>query len=457
MKLGEKLTKFASAMIVWCMLSTSLMGLLLIAVPSDVQGADVPSVDVTIDSSNPLYVKDGIYVLGHNLTIRSGGVAIFENCQIHVTQNYDLDPSVDLMYYITVEDGGRLIIVNSTVTNKLDTQNQAAPGLGIIVRNGATMFVDNSTLAFPGHLVVDNARLVMTDSVVKGGEIVNCDPTYFPTSFFNDAPVMMFISADVQIYDTMFLDTFDFDNTGWDNTPDLYNFNYPFASDDSERNIVTYSLERNVEGAAALSMDDGSLFAVTTSNSIATTGVDIAGLSFDANEVASITMYVEYSTAYPYAGTSDVFSYILPNGTEVQTGITVTQTWTTPTANTEVVGSETLDLVTYPMSSVDLANTIVSYTNTKAETVNVDRIWFEVALNYPTYKNITLAGNTTFLAVNSVLNIDNGNYDDVHNITPKKLQIMDQAQAYLYGTTILSEIEPFNNGTDPIICVSEST
>ncbi|QLH74933.1 MAG: hypothetical protein HPY73_05410 [Methanomassiliicoccales archaeon] len=468
--MGDKLTKFASAMIVWCMVSTSLLGLLLVAAPIVAEGAGVSNADVTIGADNPLVIMGGIYVLGHNLTVGSGGTAYFENCRINVTQNYDpahpFDPA-DLMYWIKVQDGGQLILKNVTVTNQLVTQNMPAPGLGIIVRNDGYMLVQNSTLAFPGHFVVDNAHLIMWDSVVKGIDAQTiaeeCDLSYFVPDYFDDAPVMLFISSDVQLYNTKLLGTFK--NSIWTNTPDLLSFSYPFATDDSSRKTVTYSFERNVlpsvtgtavgENAVNLTMEDGLFYSVEAGEQLTSQGFDIAGLSFSSADVGFITLNIQYSAPYPFAdATPDAFSYTIPFGSPVATGITVTPTWgPDPSDDMEIVKSASLP----SMSSQDLANLLISYTNGGSNVVKINRIWVDVGLEYQSYRNITLAGNTNFLAVNSVLDINNYNYTDEYNYTWNKLVIADQATAYLYGVNVTdTKGTPSPDGISPIICDSKN-
>ena len=54
-----------------------------------------------------------------------------------------------MVYTITVEDGGKLIIDNSLVTTDQVTPSQAFPGLGIMVRNGGSLLGRGFHLGLP--------------------------------------------------------------------------------------------------------------------------------------------------------------------------------------------------------------------------------------------------------------------------------------------------------------------
>ncbi|OPY33821.1 MAG: hypothetical protein A4E32_00559 [Methanomassiliicoccales archaeon PtaU1.Bin124] len=472
MNLGDKYTKIVSILLVWCMISSSLLGLALVTFPSTVQGAtpSASGVDVTIGkdyTQSTLKFSGAIASLGYNLTIRAGGLVLIENCDFRILGNYQ--PGVkNLMYYITVEEGGQLIIRNSTVSNELINQNQAAPGLGLLVRNGGVMTVENSTLKFPGHFVVDDAQLVMRNSTITGETISNVDTRYFPADIFNDAPVMLFMSSDVQLYDSRLLTTYK--NSDNSTHSDLFNFNYPFAADTSLRNTVTYHFQRNVLGGLAststatltnstdLTMNDTAYLTLNTGQSFTTLGFDIAGMSFSASEVTSITLKIDYNARYPFASVAspdELWYQQLLRSNNVTT-ITITPSWNAVNSSFswDKVKSYALPL----MSSQELAGTVVNLTNSRAAPVYVNRIWVDIELNLNTYHNITLAGNTQFLAVNSEIDANNYNMTNPFMWPYNKLTLLNQAQAYLYGTKITTTTgsTPSANGLSPILSANSS-
>jgi subtilase family serine protease/RNA polymerase subunit RPABC4/transcription elongation factor Spt4 len=472
MKLGNGFAKAVSAIIVWCMISSSMLGLFIFAIPETAMGATIPDVngDVFVGSDysrQTLVFSGGIGTLGYNLTVRAGGTVLIQDCDFRIAQNYDpnfvYDKS-DLTYYILVEDGGQLIIDNSTVTNQLVNQNQAFPGFGLYVRNGGSMWVNDSILAFPGHFVVDNAKLTMWNSTIMGMEPENVNPSYFPVKYFNDAPVMLFMSSDIQLYDSHILDTYK--NEDWANYPSLYSFDYPFASDNSARNEVTYHFQRNVLPGLApwstatqtsvynMTMSDSKYLRMALGQNFTSLGFDIAGMSFSAAMVESMTLNINYTAPYPFAtgGTLDMLSYQLPlAAAKVPTSLTITPSW--DPANTANSWDKTKSVALTPMSSQDLARTIVNLTNSHAAPIFINRVWVDIELKIDTYRNITLAGDTQFLAINSEIDANNFNYTDRENFTYNKLQMLDQSKAYLYGTKITTDTGsvPIYEGVAPII------
>ncbi len=119
----------------------------------------------------------------------------------------------------------------------------------------AACLVEDSTLAFPGHIVIDDAQMIMRNSIVEGYQGVYHRGRYdrFPDDYFDDAPVMLFMSSDIQIYDSDLMDTFQLTDT--DSYPQLYNYDYPFASDTSSRSLVTYTLQRNVNASSGCGLE----------------------------------------------------------------------------------------------------------------------------------------------------------------------------------------------------------
>jgi hypothetical protein len=451
--MGDKHTKLVSAIIVYCMLSASLFGLITIGLSNNnaSAGGAPGHEDIFVGRDWPTsYLPfTGTASLTANLTVQAGGTVIIKDCVFKAVQTYNPTsnyegPSV-MIYTITVEDGGKLIIENSLVTTDQVYPSQAFPGLGIIVRNGGSLLVEDSTLAFPGHIVIDDAQMVMRNSTVEAyqGSTSAVNSAYFPDDYFNDAPVMLFMSSDVQIFDSDLTDTFKL--TDPDSYPQLYNNNYPFASDTSSRSLVTYKLQRNVnanlvgsgtnapgEAPVNLTMADLMYFEVEQSEYFTVNGFDIAGMSFMPSNIDSITLKMSYKAPSPFndGGSPDTPSYKLPPNTATLpcSSITITDTYEDyDPSGTLYEATKSFSLPT--MSSADLALAQISFTNTKASPVMINRIWVEVVFKLPSYGNISIAGNTAFTAVNTEIDLNYLDYSEAYN----KLTCYDQSAAFLYG------------------------
>ncbi|MCJ7517089.1 MAG: hypothetical protein MUO18_03885 [Methanomassiliicoccales archaeon] len=215
MRLSILASKSASFLIVWSLMFSSFAGLLLLGVPN-VGQAVLPSEysngDVIIGADYAISnwaIANRVQYMDGNLTIRSGGVVTITNGGLSFTQDTGPDriagTADDHVYTLIVEDGGRLVLERSTLTTHLDLLSDF-PSLGVIVRNGGEFEVRNSTLKFPGHMVVDDSTLTMWNATVVGqdpADIGNyCNNTQFLSDSFDDSPVMLFISSVVNIYDS---------------------------------------------------------------------------------------------------------------------------------------------------------------------------------------------------------------------------------------------------------------
>jgi len=198
------------------------------------------------------------YTMNGNLTIRAGGVVTVTGGGLVFAENIGSDKIAgtddDRVYTLIIEDGGKLILNNSTLTTNLNQLN-SFPSLGVIVRNGGVLEAHDSVLSFPGHLVVDDSTLNMWRSSITGNKDVGvyCNETYFPEEVFKYAPVLMFMSSTVNLFDSQLPNIYQTPNSTAVNTTDIYagmyDHRYPFVVDvDSPttgaREGAAYYLER---------------------------------------------------------------------------------------------------------------------------------------------------------------------------------------------------------------------
>ena len=173
MRLGAGFNKLVSFAIVWCMVISSVLAVLLVAVPNvgvTAQG-EVPYGDTIVGtgySANLTIHNQGSYPFDGNLTIRAGGIVQIINSTVFFRSSYSGTTPVGTgikALSITVEDGGILILDNSTLTVDLSGRN-VIPALGVVVRHGGYLESRTSNLSFSGHLLVDDAKFDLIDSTV---------------------------------------------------------------------------------------------------------------------------------------------------------------------------------------------------------------------------------------------------------------------------------------------------
>jgi ribosomal protein L40E len=427
------------------MMFSSFAGLIVLGIPG-VGQAVLPSeysngdmiigTDYTI--SNWAIVNRVEYMDG-NLTIRSGGVVTITNGGLSFTQDTGPDgiagTSDDHVYTLIVEDGGTLVLEKSILTTHLDQLNDF-PSLGVIVRNGGALEARNSTLKFPGHMVVDDSTLMMWNATVTRQDLTYiedyCDPTQFQSDAFDDSPVMLFVSSDVYVYDSTIEGLYENSSAP---SADMYSHDYSFASDNRDRGVVTYNLTRTVgafgstnnapgEALVNLTTDDSRLFTVGPAERLSIDGLDTAGLAFSDSSDVVVTLHAKYKTDAGYAGSNPI-RWGYNDGPLKSSGIVPADTSSPYGPNVEVTGLVRLSR----MSSSDLNGLNIDFINNGANRVYFNRIWVTVEMTIPTYRNLTLAGSTQMTAVNSYVGVDFSNDALMHN----QLVVLDDANAYMYG------------------------
>ncbi|MDD1747357.1 MAG: hypothetical protein LUQ16_06325, partial [Methanomassiliicoccales archaeon] len=252
----------------------SLFAGLLIVAPSEGQAA-LPSFlengDVVIGTDYSqttwtLSLNGGTHYMDGNLTIRSGGTVTISNGVLSFTQDCGLDgrpgTADDHVYTLIVEDGGRLILNQATLTTHLN-QIYDFPSLGVLVQNGGVIEATDSVLQFPGHLVVDDSFLTLTNSVVTGKTDIGtyCDPNYFPEDAFSSSPVIYAISSTCKLVNTRVEGIYE--GIGELGSAKIYNYTYGFASDTGKKDAVTYSITRHVNSFTAANTAVGPIANIT--------------------------------------------------------------------------------------------------------------------------------------------------------------------------------------------------
>lgn len=450
MVIGLLLTPLAS--VVFLMGTTEGTGPL----PSDYSNGDrVIGSDYAVDT----WSVTSTYTMNGNLTIRAGGVVTVTGGGLVFAENIGSDKIAgtadDRVYTLIIEDGGKLILNNSTLTTNLNQLN-SFPSLGVIVRNGGVLEAYDSVLSFPGHLVVDHSKLNLWRSSITGNDQVGtyCNDTYFNEAIFKYAPVLMFMSSTVNLYDSRLPDIYQTpssNSTSYNITQlyaGMYNHRYSFVADVNNpttgaREAASYSLQRmpSAKGSgdntgstlSNLQVSDRLYYNVNDGRTMWLDGFDAGGLVFSASDNVKATLNVEYYTDSGFSSSSTV-QYQYRNGTAGSTTLTFVNTPINPVTGTadEKVATATLPA----MSSLDLSGLNLGFANNGGKTLHINKVWITFEMTIPTYTSINLAGNTQFTAVNSYLGVDFSNEEN-HNT----LVLRDDSMAYLYGVTIDTSAE----------------
>ena len=410
------------------------------AMPSQQGGNVTVGTGYSLTSWN---LSGGTQVMQGNLTIRAGGVVTLTNetllfDEFSASGNYASAP----VYHISVVDGGKLIMSNSVVTTNLQLINDI-PVLGVFESNGATIIMkDHSSFIFPGQFVSYMSNFTMIDSTISGFQASQFNTNYvnasvFPTSVFANPPVVSFYSSNVLLQNSK-MNMYSLN--GAYNKTTVYVEHYPFASDNSaNKNNVLYSLEaiptsvfrqsplkdtttnQNIFNLTAF---DQANYTVQAGQTMSVTNFTTGGIN---EPLSAITLNAEYETSGSFAGTLD-WAYGNTTQHVQQSSLTNTQSFYYPGKNNYYTTTITLPS---SLTENDLSRVQV-WANVTSGTLYVNKLWFGMTFKQPAYKNLTIAGSSSFTAIHSYIGanfLSNGAKHDA-------VFVGDTAHAYFYDVTI---------------------
>lgn len=442
------LRRAASILIVVSLLLTSFTGILFLGGDTARSEAGVLYDDDTTinDVKNMTNV-----IMTANLVIGKGGVVTVDHGSLIFSQSALSNEQFTLI----IEDGGKLILKNATLTTQMDNL-KAFPSLGVMVRNNGTIEAYDSNMTFSGHMVVDNSNLVLWRSMIKGfsSTVIDkyCNENSFPSEVFATSPALLFVSANVGLYDNSGIEDI-YEQGVWDPLVDynsIYSHTYPFATDinnaTGSKENVRYSLNRMPSGPAAnttvvgetftnLTTDDNTFYKIDGNANLWLDGFDTAGLVFNVSQGIAPILSIKYKTDQNFPTNGGYIYYQYRNGTVVRSATQLNNTYDHSSATSkEVVATVNLSI----MSSLDLYGLKIGYENVPTHSVSINKVWTTLSYQMPTYTNVILAGSTSLTVINSYLGVDFSNKTSDHN----QLILTDNSKAEMYGVSVDTEQNP---------------
>lgn len=401
------------------------------------------------------YVQGG-WSLSGNLTIRSGGMVVIDGGTLEFAQEYFAPGDArNRIFSLIIEDGGKLVLKNATLTARINDIAYAFPSLGIVVRNGGVFEAYDSNIIASGHLLVDDSTFNLTRSHILGHTAVadNCDQRFFPAGEFDDSLVILFMSSRVNLFDSSIEDIYE---PGNEDISERYGHEYEFARDvdaaDGARlsaNYLLYRMPAAIRGDTtaeeqdieSLLMNDLRSYNLGPETALWLDGIDTAGLMFSAADGVELTLNIDYAASSDFNPDDLNVFYQYRNGNPVEIA---------PNYYDGVLLQYSLPF----MSAQDLYGLNIGVDNTGAGSISIDRLWVGVSLTLDTYRNITVAGNTDLTAVDTYLGVDMSNDQAEWN----RLVMMDDSQAFFYGVYIDVSQNPstLSDRVYPFVTIAES-
>ena len=177
-KKSNNMQKIVSAFILWCMTIGSIAGIFTANVGSGSVPEPVPMLVPSVIDGTTFEIRDwGTYDADFSITIQNGGTLRI----INSTLNFLQDDFTN--YNIAVNSGSTLEMQNSTITTGATPQAMWDPMFDMDLTDATFKMGDHSVLAFPGTLTVTNTLTYINDSW-----ITSLAPTIFFSEYANSFP-----------------------------------------------------------------------------------------------------------------------------------------------------------------------------------------------------------------------------------------------------------------------------
>lgn len=447
-KSSEKRGRFACFLIALLFVATAMAGILQSGLSAAPQPSALPasttiSGDVTVGTGYSLTswtLSGGSEIMQGNLTVSSGGTVTLSNESLVFDQfsssNSRAGYEAATIYHITVQDGGKLVLYHSTITTDLKTLN-AIPVLGVIVQDSGTLgMYDNSSLMFPGQIIVSSANLTVVHSSITGIPASSFSSNYinetvFPVGLFDNPAVVSLFAANVSMQNSR-MSIFQNNTTGTQANPaHVFAESYPFASDTGSKNTVQYTLEgvptvknsglfvpdtTSYQSISNVSAFDSSYYAVPAGKTLALTGFDTSGIT---STLQAASLHVSYKSQGSASGTL-YWSYGNLSAIEGQVNLPVS-----------TFGNNVSINLPSSLTVNDLSR-VLAWVNGTGSSLLVNKVWVEFTFNGNAYKNLTVGGSSTFTAVDSFVGA-NFSPSPAHHTA---VVTSDTGHAYFYNVQI---------------------
>jgi ribosomal protein L40E len=447
MKMQQKniAKKFVSVLIVWCMIVGGLITLLVpITGSSNVTLPEPMSIDEVI---NGTFVIEnwGVFDMDGNITVNSGGTLKIVNSTLNFLQDTNYHD-----YHMTV-NGGSLIMQNSTITTGASEQVQWDPVFDMAFTNANLTMTDYSALAFPGTLTVTNTVTFINDSWITSlwPDALSTVPDWaeqFPTftdvintwwagspvdldDSTDDGPVIRFLNCNnITIADSR-IDELVEDST----LPLPGNFNVQFYPDSIDPTFDQTGNDVNSLG------QDGNYYTLGSWPSCIWVNSFDTGVYTDTNYmVNNVILYVEYNNpeySFQAINTSkNYFNYSRP-GLANQTAFLVGQNQTSDVFNTTNIFANVNTLAQINTLNV----TFINYDDDiiPPDAFNIDIIRLDVTLQrrFPPYPTMLTLDNSEMTMINTYINADWLSFTDDFQ-SKNAMDLVNGSHLYLYNVSI---------------------
>lgn len=311
---NDVMKKLVSAFIVWSMIAVGIMGLFTAQVGGADQEEPVPNYFLPSDINGEVFeMRDwGVYNADYSVTVQGGGTLRIINSTLNFPQD------VNTSYSINVITNSNLELINSTITTAASPQAMWDPLFEIELDASTFKMEDHSVLAFPGWFNITNTLTYINDSWITS---VYPDQTLF-TPYAEDFPTFTEVMKDASAW---------WVGTEWDMEDFENDCPKMIFSNCEDVTIADSMIEHLYEDADTL--EDATPFNVTFAPTVAATSPAPVG---DVNDLVSQDLDYMEVLAGLNTQTLDIDSFAPTSGTYDDADYIVNSVWVHALYNTSL-------------------------------------------------------------------------------------------------------------------------
>ncbi len=456
--------KLVSAFILWCMVAASFVGILTTQVGSGAEQDQPQPMIVPSIINSYVELRDTIQDAQYGITVQVGGTLKLVNSTLNFPQN-------DFTDYFLQVNGGTLILENSTITTGASEQAMWDPYFEMELTNAFFRMERNSVLAFPGWLNVTNTLTFVNDSWITSLEpmLLQTDWSNRFTSFKgvvnqwwagtpralsdlqDDAPVMTFVDSEVTVADSRI------DYLYEDEAAVVENFFFTILP-----NGVVHNGTGNL--ADIISENGAYITLIGWPQTINVNSFDTSGFNDIDYMISSTTLVVVYNNpGYTYAPGTDLLNRVTYSVPGVLPDTHAFQVQENQTVNLFMPIDITSNVNTFDhISQMNVNFTSYEDNSPTSEDINFDLICvyvsaYETHPSPPTSNVITL-DNTDMSVINSYVGVDWTPTTDNYG-SKNAFELINGANLFMYNTTIsedewgsagMADFKEIPLGADPV-------
>jgi hypothetical protein len=443
---SNNVQKIVSVFILWCMVAGSIVGIFSTTASSGNVPTPTPRVVPSVISGTTFEIRDwGVYDADFSITVQGGGTLKIVNSTLNFLQNDGTD------YFIHVNTNSNLILENSTITTGASPQAMWVPFFEMTLDQSTLKMSRNSALAFPGWLNVTNTRTYINDSWITSlapADFFSPWGDSFPTTRAalsdtwwgsltdaqDDGPAMRFLNCDnVTIADSRIDELYE--DAG---------LTMPTQNIQTPQNIQIVpsglAIDNGTGGLTNITNLDNIYYNLISWNSVSAQFMSpYNDIDYD---ILAATLYVKYNNPgfqfiAPYMNEPfNCFNYSVPGSVPESVAEQILQD---QPVDTSLVFDLTSDITSFSqINQMNVNFTSIENDGDGYDPINIDIIALNLTVRASHWEPFITLNNTDMTVINSYVGVDWTSVPDNY-VAKNAFDLLNGANLYMYNMTMSND------------------